>query len=117
MLAKHFKRSEFACQDECGFDVVDAELLAVLIEVREVFGQPVTITSGCRCTSHNAHVGGVITSQHVRGKAADIKVAGVATTVVAAYLDQMYPNKYGIGAATNFVHIDVRDDKPRRWTY
>ncbi len=117
MLNQYFKREEFACKCGCGFDVVDVELLHVLIDIRETFNQPVRITSGCRCANHNEHVGGVATSQHVRGKAADVQVRGVDPQVVASFLDQVYPDRYGIGVAANFVHVDIRDDKPRRWTY
>ena len=117
MLSQYFKREEFSCQCGCGYDVVDVELLRVLTVVRETFGQPVRVTSGCRCSSHNKRVGGAAKSQHVLGKAADIQVRGVMPDVVSAFLDQMYPDVYGIGTASSFVHIDVRDDKPRRWTY
>lgn len=117
MISKYFKREEFACKCGCGYDPVDTELLFILTSIRESFGQPVTITSGCRCPNHNAYVGGVVNSQHIFGKAADVIVRGVAPQVVGAFLEQMYPDKYGIGVASNFVHVDSRDDKPRRWTY
>ena len=64
-ISKHFNRAEFACKDGCGFDTVDAELLAKLEEIREHFDQPVIINSACRCHDHNAVIGGTENSQHL----------------------------------------------------
>lgn len=113
MLNKYFKRREFACKCGCGTSTVDAELLQVITDVREHFGRPVIINSGHRCFKHNANVGGARNSQHLTGKAADIRVAEFAPRTVAAYLEEKYPDKYGIGRYHNFVHIDVRDGKAR----
>lgn len=53
------------------------ENLAALVEelldpVRQAWGAPITINSGYRCPALNAAVGGVATSQHTKGQAADI---------------------------------------------
>lgn len=45
---------------------------AVLDPAREQLGMPITVNSGFRCAKHNAHVGGVVNSQHLRGEAADV---------------------------------------------
>lgn len=108
-ISKHFDRREFACSCRCGFDAVDAELLAVLEGIREHFGQPVSITSGCRCEAHNRAVGGETRSQHMLGKAADIHVRSTAPKLVFDYLHSKYPAQYGIGQYTSWVHIDVRE--------
>ena len=44
----------------------------VLDPLREAWGKPITVTSGYRCPSLNAAVGGVSTSLHQIGRAADI---------------------------------------------
>ena len=108
-LNKYFKRKEFACRCGCGTSTVDAELLQVVTDVREHFGAPVVITSGHRCSKHNANAGGAKNSMHLTGKAADIKVQGITPYRVWSYLTARYPNKYGIGSYPNFTHIDVRD--------
>lgn len=97
----------------CGGDVVDAELLQVLEDIREYFGCPVVINSGFRCWIHNKREGGSATSQHLLGKAADIVVIGVHADVVAHYLERIYPDKYGIGRYLGRTHIDVRQNKAR----
>lgn len=44
----------------------------VLDPLREAWGKPLTVTSGYRCPEVNRLVGGVATSMHTQGMAADI---------------------------------------------
>lgn len=110
---KYFARSEFACKCGCGFATVDVELLEVLEDLREFFGVPVTINSGCRCSKHNADVGGEPNSKHMQGIASDVTVKNTLPVKVYTYLDTKYPDKYGLGLYKGWVHIDVRPSKSR----
>jgi len=112
-ISVHFDRTEFACKCGCGFDTVDIELVELLEDIRTHFNSPVIINSGHRCTQHNKKVGGGSKSQHLRGRAADIEVSGVSPTVVAAYVDQLYPDMYGLGRYSSFTHVDTRTGKAR----
>jgi uncharacterized protein YcbK (DUF882 family) len=113
-ISKHFRRSEFACKcGKCDFDTVDTTLLNVLEEVRGYFGKPVTITSGCRCESHNKDVGGSQNSQHLYGRAADIVVAQTSPQSVYDFVNLMYPLSLGLGLYSGWVHIDSRNGKAR----
>ncbi len=114
-ISKNFSRHEFACNcnEECGYDTVDAELITVLEDLREHFGKRVTITSGHRCPDWNAAVGGKPKSVHLSGKACDISVYMVFPAEVAKYLRAKYPEKYGIGEYSTFTHIDVRNYRAR----
>lgn len=112
-ISANFNRSEFACKCGCGFAVVDTELLEVLEGVRQYFCEPVSITSGNRCWKHNKKVGGADHSKHALGIAADIKVANVEPQDVYDYLDRIYPDRYGIGLYSGWVHIDVREEIAR----
>lgn len=109
-LSPNFSRWEFECGCGCGFDTVDYELITVLEDLRSVFNQPITITSGCRCRRYNfsSKVGGSPYSLHMEGKAADIIVSNVLNELVRQELTKNYPRKYGIGRYKSFVHIDVR---------
>lgn len=49
--------------------------LEVLQPLRDYVGAPVHINSGYRCKALNLAVGGVKNSQHLRGEAADIRIA------------------------------------------
>ena len=57
-----------------------------------------TITSACRCISHNHIVGGKPRSMHLLGMACDIIVNGITPERVYNYLDNKYPNSKGIGS-------------------
>lgn len=50
----------------------DQSFLNLLDAVRAIYGSPVRVTSGMRCSNHNRNVGGVTGSRHVLGRAADL---------------------------------------------
>ena len=45
---------------------------SILQPLRDRYGKPITVTSGYRCSKLNKAVGGVSTSQHLKGEAADL---------------------------------------------
>lgn len=114
IVSFNFRRNEFACKCGCGFDTVDVDLVRTLERVRQEFGgQPVIITSGCRCPSHNASVGGSVNSKHLIGQAADFYILGVAPKRVYEWMDVEFRRKYGLGLYNAWVHLDVRREKAR----
>lgn len=112
-LSTNFRVKEFACTDGSDPIFIDSELLNVLQKIRSHFGKSVTITSAYRTPGRNKAVGGQTYSQHLYGKAADIKVKGVTPKKVAAYAEKLLQNKGGIGIYSTFTHIDVRSSKSR----
>ena len=111
-LSTNFKVKEFACNDGSDPIFIDSELVTVLQKIRTHFGKPVTITSAYRTPPHNSREGGTTYSQHLYGKAADIKIAGVTPKKVADYAETLLDNG-GIGIYNTFTHIDVRSVKSR----
>jgi len=109
--SKWITRAELACKCGCGFDTADYGLVCALNAIREHFGQPVIITSGCRCSAWNKAQGGAAGSQYLRGRAADIVVKGVHPADVAAFANTL--NLGGIGVYPDFTHIDTRGGKVR----
>lgn len=111
---REFERSEVAdakhiCNVITSFEVRDSiQALTenVLQPLRDAWGKPLKVNSGYRCKALNAAVGGVPTSQHVKGEAADIaagdpvKLARLAVKLGLPF-DQMilYPT---------FVHLSHR---------
>lgn len=119
-LAPDFKVRELRCKDGTDTVMVDEALTVVLQCIREHFGKPVTITSGYRTAAHNAAVGGAKSSQHLYGRAVDIRVQGVSVEDVAAYAESLMPDWGGVGRypvkagrAAGWVHVDTRADKAR----
>lgn len=114
-LSANFSRYEFACKDKCGFDTVDIELLMVLQDLRDHFKTGVFLSSGCRCLKYNTAIRGASKSKHMHGMAADVQITNIRPKQVADYLEDKYPEYYGIGRYKSFTHIDVRSKKPARW--
>lgn len=112
-LSTNFKVKEFACSDGSDPIFIDSDLVNVLQKIRAHFGKSVTITSAYRTPNKNKAVGGETYSQHLYGRAADIKVKGVAPKTVAAYANKLMPTSGGIGIYSTFTHVDVRSTKSR----
>ena len=112
-LSANFKVKEFACKDGSDKILISTELVEVLQKIRTHFGKPVNINSAYRTETYNKKVGGVSSSQHLYGTAADIVVSGVKASDVANYAETLLPNSGGIGRYSNFTHVDVRDKKSR----
>ena len=111
-LSANFRVREFACTDGSDPVFIDSDLVNVLQKIRSHFGKSVTITSAYRTPTHNKSVGGTTYSQHLYGKAADIKISGVTPKKVADYAETLL-DKGGIGIYNTFTHIDVRSTKSR----
>lgn len=96
-------------------------LTAELLErVRTLLGCPVIVTSGYRCMALNIAVGGVTSSDHARGQAADIVAPAFGTPYEIAKKLAPMVSVLGIGqlilegiAGKQWVHISTRmADKP-----
>ena len=114
-LSANFRVKEFACTDGSDPIFIDSELVTVLQKIRTHFGRAVTITSAYRTPPKNKACGGTTYSQHLYGRAADIKVSGITPKKVAEYAETILQGKGGIGIYDTFTHIDVREKKSR-WT-
>ena len=109
---KYFKRVEFKCKcggRHCnGYPAEPQEkLVRVADKVREHFGAAATVSSGLRCTKHNANVGGVSNSRHLTGKAMDFCIRGKTSAQVLAYVQKQSDIRYAYAIDSQFVHMDI----------
>lgn len=114
MLSNNFSRSEFRCKCGCGFDTPDDKLVKLLEEIRTQAGnKPIYINSACRCVIHNKNVGGSNTSQHILGKAADIRCNHKTPDELSYIANEILGLTGGVGVYNTFCHVDVRDTMAR----
>lgn len=112
-LSPHFRLGEFACKDGSDKVLVDDALVELLETIRAAAGGAVTINSGYRSPEHNAAVGGVSSSQHLYGRAADIVVAGASPLLLGQIAEYYLDRRGGIGVYQTFTHVDIRTIRSR----
>lgn len=115
-LSAHFKLAELMSPDSqtVPLDVLEnlRKLANRLEDVRTLLGnKPIHINSGYRTVSRNRAVGGVSSSQHLFGRAADIVVTGMTPAQVYKALDKEWDG--GLGGYSTFTHLDIWTR--RRW--
>lgn len=111
----YFTKEEFRCPcGKCGgFPAEPAEAMVQALDaIRQRLGVPVTVTSGIRCISHNAEVGGVNNSRHLTGDAADI-TSGRSPSQMQAVAEAVLGDTGGIGLYSWGIHVDTRKTKAR----
>jgi len=116
---KYFKLSEFDSPDLPGSGIeMNEEFLHMLDAARKIYGKPMRVNSGYRTETHNKKVGGVSSSSHLKGLAADIscKDSSNRFEMVQAFIKAGFKR---IGVASSFIHIDNDKDKSQNvmWTY
>jgi hypothetical protein len=95
----------------------------VLEPVRIHYGKAVYINSGYRSPELNKAIGGVVTSQHCTGHAADIEVPGIPTGDLAKWVaenldfDQVILECYTPGKpGSGWVHVSYKTSGNRKST-
>ena len=116
--SKHLSWKELECNNGVAYPhrfIYDGrvfELAQVFEDIRHLCGdKPITVISAYRTPEWNKRVGGARLSQHVQGRALDLKppkgftVLEFFRLIKANYKDF---GIHGIGLYPTFVHIDIR---------
>lgn len=123
-VSKYFSVGEVAHQDRRRIPTDNTikqnvfTLAQELDKVREAWGSPLIVTSWYRPPAINRAVGGASNSQHLYGKAADIRPVQGDVYKFQDWLDKTaWKDKaLGYGARKGFVHLDLRPGHIR-WIY
>lgn len=70
---KYFTTDEFRCKCGCGLYLPHPTFETEVDRLREQFGHPLIVSSGCRCKTHNDKVKGHPLSLHIGDKPAHSK--------------------------------------------
>ena len=120
-LTKDFRLNDFyvGCGDDLPEELLDD--LCILSQslqiIQDHIKKPIRIISGYRSPRCNKRVRGAKRSQHMKGKAADIRVRGMSMrrlkrTIERLIKDQKIPQG-GVGIYKSHVHYDIRGNKAR----
>jgi uncharacterized protein YcbK (DUF882 family) len=127
----HLSWRELACHDDARTPYPEKWRQTRLPALRHAFetirhacgDQPIRILSAYRTKTHNRHIGGARASQHVQGRALDLRPpTGMPMRqfeiIVEALISEDTTAIRGMGRYRRFLHIDVRPrTRLARWTY
>lgn len=116
--SEHLSWKELDCHDGTAYprrfidDGRVFQLADVFERIRELIGnKPITILSAYRTPTWNKKIGGAKASQHMQGRALDLKTPKGYTTIQFYKLIKANCDRFGIhgiGLYPTFVHIDIR---------
>lgn len=113
----NFTEADFRCR-HCGKQEMKPEFMARLQALRNVYGRPMTITSGYRCPDHPIEKAKAEPGMHATGLACDIGVRGAEAYEIMRLA--MQAGFTGIGVqqkgSGRFIHVDLRTT-PTVWSY
>lgn len=109
LLTPAFTSKELSCPC-CGRCEMDQAFMQKLQKLRDVMDRPLTIDSAFRCATHNRAVGGEPNSEHLHGRAADIKLDPSCTDQdrLKMLTLAMSVGMRGFGVARSYLHVDDR---------
>ena len=126
-MSRFFDRKEFDSPDAPGSgENMQSSTVRMLSQARAITEQIdpriiFRITSGYRTPHHNAEIGGVENSAHVRGFAVDIDISEMSPAQVAASMMALSAvgfRRIGLSEGS-FIHVDNDPEKPTpvTWDY
>ena len=96
---------------------LEALIVNCLDPIRRIYGRPIIVSSGYRCPELNSLVGGVSTSQHTMGEAADLVPASGGSLAALARaaiqfgdFDQLILEQAG---GSKWIHVSWREGNRR----
>ena len=127
-ITENFSMHEFECRCGCKMPKeVQANIKKLALQLqflRTRIGSSIKITSAYRCLSHNRMIGSNDSSQHPKGKAADIQVKTFSPHYVHTFIENMIQDVMnnegvtikGLGKYNSFTHVDIRESVAR-WNH
>lgn len=134
LLSSHFTLNEMTVTstglsntpDAATVEALRAFVRDVLQPLRTALGSPIVVTSGYRSPAVNSAVGGVSSSRHMLGRAADLAVPEKfasslafaqwieSTGVPFTFLQSYHPGRSRLAGSRGWVHIDYLPSRPER---
>lgn len=114
---KYFKLDDFRCSC-CGVNKFNIANIAILDNLRVLYGKPMIVNSGYRCKKHNEEEGGNPNSEHPEGDGVDIKVENSVDRFELVF-NAVNIGIKRIGIGKMFVHLGFSKTKLQNvmWLY
>lgn len=123
-LSIHFSLSEFLCGcGKCPQTKVDPDLITKLEALRALCKATIRINSGYRCREYQddlrrrGYDTATGVSQHELGRAADVSTESPRLSGAEIEVLARRAGFKAVGVGMTWAHLDLRDDKERRWVY
>ena len=113
---RYFTEDELKCPDT-GIVGLAKGFGGALDALRESYGKPMVINSGCRSSKYNDSIGGHSRSLHVYDEpyhptggccAVDVRMHDSGDR--AKFVEKALVHGWSVGVAKNFIHVDRRSD-------
>lgn len=119
-LTNNFSLEEFECKCGCKMPEFVKKNVINLADnlqiIRNVVGR-LDLTNAYRCRPHNLDVGSSDSSQHLLGKAADIKSKKLSVKELSKIIEGLIKSEEidqgGLGLYNTFTHYDTRGTRAR----
>jgi len=120
---KYFRIPEYSCKCGCGLIHLHENVLYFFDRMREFYGKPMIVTSGCRCAEYNKRVDGASKSSHTPQDDGYTYALDIACDdsndrfeLIKAAI-RVGCNRIGIGKT--FIHMDFSPFHPQNviWVY
>lgn len=103
---------------------MDEDFMAMLDQLRELYGKPLQVTSGFRCVDHTIEKVKKKLGAHTTGNAVDLGVHGEDAYAIIKLAQEIGFTGIGVAQkgniATRFIHLDnltKADEFPRPWIW
>ncbi|NPV63857.1 MAG: S8 family serine peptidase [Methanotrichaceae archaeon] len=107
-LSRNFKVNELVASDGSRYARISPELVEGLQKIRDRAGSAIIVNSGYRHPALNEAVGGADNSQHIAGRAADIRTSTKRPLEMARIVLEELGCEIGLGLGKNSIHVDLR---------
>lgn len=120
--SKYFKVSEYICPCGCDLVAMHDNALYMFDKIREKYGKPMVVNSGCRCKDYNEKIGGSPNSAHTLHGGYTYAIDTPCTNSTDRYKLIKAALECGckrIGIAKTFIHLDCCPDLDQNviWLY
>jgi hypothetical protein len=106
-VSEHFNLKEFECPC-CKRIMLEPHLVVCIEALRIAVKSKIIVNSGYRCPLHNLRIGGVSTSRHMIGQAADLSIKGSSPEKTLDLINKLGFQYSYYKADGDYYHVQIK---------